>query len=248
MIVYSNSCSFGAPQGHPIYPDLVAEEFGAELVNAGVESSCNRRIIRSSVRDLINLKNSSSESILCLIGLSFISRTELWQPTLPATATDGHFHPITHNHKTISWAKGLVETLVKDVHLLVPTKVQDYYKHWLLHMSKEALITDLLTDVIMFRDFCLQNNIDVLIWSNTQLWPGEPEVAIDDVFLKDFTKELDNKNVINPWRFSFQQYAQELGYRPKDADKYGISGHPNEEAHRDFSKFLIKYIKENELV
>jgi hypothetical protein len=57
MIVYSNSCSFGAPgQGHRVYADYVEETFDASLINQGKPSSCNRRILRTSLRDLIQIK------------------------------------------------------------------------------------------------------------------------------------------------------------------------------------------------
>ena len=58
MILYSNSCSFGAPfQGHTVYPEVVANSLSAKLVNDGIPGSCNRRIIRSTLRSLIQQKN-----------------------------------------------------------------------------------------------------------------------------------------------------------------------------------------------
>lgn len=248
MIVYSNSCSFGTKQEHLIYSELVADAFSASLVNAGKPGSCNRRIVRTSLRDLIDLKNKNNE-ILCLVGLSFISRTELWQPSIPAVSNDGNFHSLAVDHTKFKWTQGLVDTQITDIHLAAPTQVQEYYKQWLLHMSKEAIITDTIADIIMLKDFCLQNNINILIWSNTQIWPSEPEVATSDVFLKDFVEYISaSKHIINPWKFSFQQYAIEQGYRPKDEHLYGLTGHPGETAHRDFANFLINYIKQKEIL
>lgn len=248
MIVYANSCSFGAKQEHPVYSELVANEFNASLVNAGQVGSCNRRIIRSSLRDLIDLKKQNKE-VLCLVGLSFITRTELWQPSIPALSNDGNFHSLTVDHTKFKWTQGLLETHVNDIHLSAPSEVQEYYKQWLMHMSKEAIITDTIADIIMFKDFCLQNDINVLIWSNTQIWPAEPEVATSDIFLKDFVDHIAvSKHIINPWKFSFQQYAIEHGHRPKDERVYGLTGHPGENAHKDFANFLINYIKQKEIL
>ena len=249
MIVYSNSCSFGIKQEHPVYAELVATEFGASSVNAGLSGSCNRRIIRTSLRDLIDLKNQNNKDILCLIGLSFITRTELWQPSIPALSKDGNFHSLAVEHTKFNWAKGLLNTQIPDIHLSAPPPVQEYYKQWLLHMSKEAIITETITDIIMFKNFCLQHNIKILIWSNTQVWPADPEVAVGDIFLKNFVEYITaDKHFINPWTFSFQQYALECGHRPKDEHVYGITGHPNGHAHRDFANFLIEYIKENNIL
>jgi hypothetical protein len=249
MIVYSNSCSFGAEQEHPVYAELIADSFNASLINAGQGGSCNRRIIRTSLRDLMNLKNQSNTEILCLIGLSYITRTELWQSSIPAVSNDGNFHAIVADHKKFDWTKGLVDTLVPNIHLTVSSQVREYYKQWLLLMSKESIITELCTDLIMFKNFCTQNNIKILIWSNTQKWPGNPEVAVGDIFLKTFVEYITtDKHFIDPWTFSFQQFSLDRGHRPKDELVYGLSGHLDEHAHEDFANFLLKYIKENNIL
>lgn len=248
MIVYSNSCSFGVKQEHPVYAELVADEFNASLVNAGQPGACNRRIIRSSLRDLIDLKKQNKK-VLCLLGLSFITRTELWQPLIPALANDGNFHPIIVDYAKFNWTQGLVDTQVNDIHLAARDDVQDYYKQWLLHMSKEAIVTDTVADIIMFKECCIQNDINVLIWSNTQIWPAEPEVATSNIFLKDFVEHITaDRHIIDPWKFSFQQYAIEHGHRPKDESSFGLSGHPNKHAHKDFANYLINYIKQKEIL
>jgi len=245
MIVYSNSCSFGeSNQGHEIYPELVANHYNATLINQGLSGSCNRRIIRSSVRDLLDIKKEQNKEIICLIGLTFISRTELWQPKIPAKNNDGNFHSITVDFKKHNWSSGLINTRIKNIHLTAPPEVQEYYKQWLLHMSKEAIVTDLVTDIILFNSFCQQQNIKLLIWSNAQLWPQPPEVSVDDIFLKTFVETmLDYKNIINPWKFCFLDYALSLGHKPRDENIYGVTGHPGAAAHRDFSDYLITFLK-----
>jgi hypothetical protein len=246
MIVYSNSCSFGqANQGHDIYPELIAHHYNSPLINHGIPGSCNRRIIRTSTRDLLELKKKSNDEILCLVGLTFIARTELWQPNIPATDNDGHFHSITVDHKKHNWLSGLVNSQVKDIHLSAPVEIQNYYQQWLLHMSKEAIITDLITDIILFKNFCQQQGIKVLIWNNAQIWPSQPEVAVDDIFLKSLVDTINNcRCIINPWNFCFLDYALTLGHRPRDENIYGPSGHPGGAAHKDFALFLIDYLKE----
>lgn len=246
MIVYSNSCSFGqANQGHDIYPELIAQHYNASLINKGVPGSCNRRIIRTSTRDLIEIKKDFNDEILCLIGLSFISRTELWQPNIPAKDNDGNFHSITVDYKKYNWSAGLINTTVKDIHLSSPVEIQSYYQQWLLHMSKEAIITDLITDIILFKNFCQQQGIKVLIWSNAQIWPSSPEIAIDDIFLKSLVDTINNcQYIIDPWKFCFLDYALGRGHRPRDENLYGLTGHPAGPAHQDFALFLINYLKE----
>jgi len=244
MIVYANSCSFGAPgQGHAIYPEVIAQHYQADLINAGRPASCNRRIIRTTVRDLIEIKKQSND-ILCLLGLSFISRTELWQPSIPAVDNDGNFHPLSVDHRRFDWSQGLVFTQIPNIHEYADPTVKDYYKQWLLHMSKEAIITDLLTDILMLQGFCQYHSIKILIWSNAQVWPGAPEVSVVDLFLSSLVKEVaDSKNVIDPWTFCFLDYARSLGHTFKDQDIYGFTGHPDETSHVDFGKHLINRLK-----
>ena len=247
MIIYSNSCSFGAPnQPHDIYPELVSAHFNATLVNRGIAGSCNRRIIRTSTRDLLELKNKSkNEEILCLIGLTFISRTELWQPNIAATDNDGHFHSIQIDFRKHDYTAGLINTFIKDVHLSAPVEIKDYYKQWLLHLSKEAVVTDLITDLILFKNFCQQQNIKILIWNNAQLWPSQPEVDVDDIFLKTFSNlTINDKNILNLWKFCFLDYALAMGHSPRDVHILGSSGHPGGPAHQDFARYLINYLTE----
>jgi hypothetical protein len=243
MIVYSNSCSFGeAGQGHAVYSDLVAKNYNAACINNGLSSSCNRRIIRTAIRDLIKLKEQ--DTVIALIGLTFISRTELWQPWLPAADNDGHFYSVEIDHKTIDWSiKGLIDTIVPDIHQLADRRVQDYYKQWLDHYHPESAVTDLLTDVIMFAGWCQSNNVKYCIFSNVDMLPSDAVVGYTSPFISTLkTQVLQDPNIINPWQFSFGTYALENGFRPKDYHLYKEHGHPGEDAHKFFSQYLIEHL------
>lgn len=240
-LIYANSCSFGAPnQGHKVYADHVAEKLNARLINQGISGSCNRRIIRSSLRDLMGLSSAKSGKILVLLGLSFMSRTELWQPDLPAANNDGHFHPITVEHNKISWKdKGLIDTFVPNISELARPAIKEYYKQWLLHLSQESETTNLLTDVIMFTGWLKSHNMRYLIFNNTNVLPGEPQVGLTSPFISSLCQAvLDDKNILNFWEFSFKDFALSNNFVPKDYEKYGIHGHPGAEAHKLFGDFL----------
>jgi hypothetical protein len=250
MIVYSNSCSFGrSPQSNPAYSAIIAESLSAVSINRARGGSCNRRIIRTSLRDLLELKQKSTDKILVLIGLSFFFRTELWQPNIPAVDNDGNFHPINVNTsyviKTNDYYSGDVEGTYNNTN---PT-VRDYYRQWLLHESKEALITELITDIVMFSAWCRYNDIKCLIWNNASIWPALPEVNCNDVFLKSLSQQLlSDSSVINPWEFSFIEWAQSLGHIPYDAKIHGKYGHPGSVAHVDLAQYLLTELdKRNQL-
>ena len=238
--VYSNSCSFGAPnQGHKVYADYVAEKFNATVINQGIPGSCNRRIIRSTLRDLIDL-SSTQQNILALIGLSFVSRTELWQPDLPPVKNDGHFHPIIVDHNKISWKeKGLIDTIVPNISDFARSSIKEYYKQWLLHLSLESEVTNTLTDLVMFTGWARSKNIQYLIFCNTNTFPGEPQVGVTSPFVSNlYQTVLKDHNIINLWQFSFKDHALDNKFVPKDHNIYGIHGHPGADAHQSFGNFL----------
>jgi len=246
MIVYSNSCSFGSIQEHVIYPELVSTELKGKLLNEGIPGSCNRRIIRSSIRSLIDIRKHHIGPVLALIGLTFISRTELWQPHLPSNGNDGDFHPITSlSIKKLDWSTGLVNTK-HNVYEYADSEVKNYYKQWLLHFSKEAEVTNLLTDIIMFESFAKSNGIDCLIFCNCQKFPSLPEVSTSAPFLNSLVEFSYTKNsIIDLWNFSFADFALDNGYQPKDYLKYGANGHPGKVAHEKFGFHLLEIYKTN---
>ena len=240
MIIYSNSCSYGEPQEHAVYADIIADFYQVPLINSGIASSCNRRIIRTSLRELEQL---GSSQITALIGLTFISRTELWQPHLPATKNDGHFHSIKIDDSKLVWPEGLINSIVPDVSNLVDPEVKDYYKHWLAHYNPEPVLTDLITDIIMFAGWCKNKNIKLVVFNNAEFWPQQPEVGLTSPFLYSLIQTmLQEPAVIDPWAYSFVNYSHKLGFEPKDKDRYGIHGHPGPEAHQAWANFLLRHL------
>jgi len=242
MILYSNSCSFGAPQEHEVYGNFVAKHVGAKFINAGVSGSCNRRIIRTALRDLLTLKNI--DQCVALIGLTLIERTELWQPEKPANSNDGHFHSIIPTHKSLNWSNGLIDNIVPNIADYADITVRDYYKNWLIHFNPESVVTDLLTDLLMFAGWARANQVRYVIFSNMAVLPGPNKVGYTSPFMSSLVAELQqDKNIIDPWTFSFSTYALSQGFIPKDHSTYGVHGHPGYEAHEIFGKYLINHIE-----
>jgi hypothetical protein len=238
MIVYSNSCSYGIGYDHLSYSDYVADHLSAKLINEGRPGSCNRRIIRSSLRSLSQLCNDH-DNILVLIGLSFIHRTEIWQPNIGAIDNDGDFHPIQLLENDLDWTQGL-NTRHDNVHNYAVSEIKDYYKQWLLHYSKEAEITNLLTDIIMFSSFCKNNKIKYLIFNNAENLSTTPDVDINSPFLAPLVTNIKkDPNVIDLWNFNFCGYSINNGFRPRDEEIWGIHGHHGEEAHKEFASVLL---------
>jgi hypothetical protein len=193
---------------------------------------------------LLELKNQH-KNILVLLGLTFVSRTELWQPWIPATDNDGHFSSIMIDHKKINWSiNGLIDTIIPDISKLADTQVRDYYKHWLDHYHPESVVTELLSDLIMFTGWAKSNNVSYIIFSNVDVLPGDDKVGYTSPFIQSLKHEIEgDKCIINPWTFSFGGYALNSGLVPNDYHVYKQHGHPGEKAHVLFANFLLEHLK-----
>lgn len=235
MLVYSNSCSFGFTNGPKAYPELIAEHLGARIINNGMSACCNRRIIRTSLRDLLELRQTTGDHILALIGLTMLSRTEKWQPWLDQNHNDGDFASIRIDSSRFNWTNGL-NTEHKDVWKYADKNLRNYYKEWLLLYDPEERVVELLADIVMFVDWARANNINCLVFNNMECLPEWGQTP----FLDTFKSKLEQSdNVIDLWKFSFRDYAWSLGHVPYDVEKYGEHGHPNQQAHIDFAEHLI---------
>lgn len=240
MILYSNSCSFGAPcNDHPVYSDIVAKTLNAQLVNKGIGAACNRRIIRTTLRD-VNEIVTTTQDVLVLVGLTLLSRSEIWRPEVPAVDNDGHFYQMRPIHK-VSWVNGLMDTIVPDIHEKVDPELSDYYKHWILHYNRESQMTELCTDLVMLTGWLRSKGIKYKIFSNVDKLEGSEYVGYDSPFISSLQDTiLNDEGVIDPWKFSFGTFARERGLRPKDEHLLGIHGHPGAQAHEHFAKYLTE--------
>jgi hypothetical protein len=71
--IYINGDSYSAPCYHKVYGDFLQHSTGRTVDNQASIGVGNRNIIRNTLQDLNN-----KEPTLCILGLSFITREELW--------------------------------------------------------------------------------------------------------------------------------------------------------------------------
>ena len=83
-LIYCNGDSYSDNSYHPsvtnkTYAHVVGEHCNGFVINNAISGSCNRRIVRSSLHDLIlERQHNPIQKIVALIGLSFEMRSELW--------------------------------------------------------------------------------------------------------------------------------------------------------------------------
>ena len=219
MIIYSNSCSYGVHSDGPVYSDLVAKNLHAELINHGLSGSCNERIFRTTVRDILNILGAhKSNDVLVLIGLTNTFRSEYWS-TLPGKYQDGHFRSFT----------------VSDQSGEAKNYQQEFYKMY----DQEAAITNLLHQLVMLTGFLKSQKVKYLIWTNTpHLTPIDFDADFVQPFYKSITQDAD---VLTLFDFNFCEFARAHGHPTMD-QPYEQGGHPNAQAHKDFADFLMTKI------
>ena len=224
MIIYSNSCSYGATSDGPVYSEFVAKHFDARLINHGLPGCCNERIFRTSTRDILKIVNNNNPNdVLVLIGLTNTFRGEHWGST-PAKHADGHFQSFTSSTQA-GFAKNFQ---------------QEFYKLY----DQEAAITNLLSHLVMFVSFLKNVNVKYLIWTNT---PDLKSIDVTMDFVEPFYKHINkDKNILPLFDFNFCNYAQSAGHQTIDRP-YDQGGHPDTNAHEYFSKFLISSLKPHRL-
>lgn len=227
VIVYSNSDSYGVVSDGQVYAEFIAEQLNATLINQGKSGSCNDRILRTTTRDILALKNQieNKEKILVLISLASIWRSETWVDSAPVASTDGHF---------VSFQIGSLD----DKHNNFSLQIKNFAKEWFLQTNYEAIVTDLYFKLTLMISFLQSNNIDYLIWSGPK-HIFKP-IDLQAPFIKDFSQNLSSKNLLSLFDFNFCDWCLKRNFIPIDQDQYGIYGHHGESAHRAFAEFLLE--------
>ena len=240
MIVYVNGDSYSCESDGKRYSEFLGETYNCDVINRSIGGSCNSRIIRSSLRELINLKKTHT-NILAVIGLSFIFRSEVWntidQLERFKNQDDGEFTSYQFAHGN-NWFQN------KAVSSTTPSHLKDYAKQWLTYYNPEAEITNLFANIIGLHAWCMQNQIRLLIFSG----PGMEKIELSSPFIKPFNDYISNSaNFIDLFNFSFCKYCTSSGFVAPDHDVLGDLGHHGQKAHRHFSNYLVEYIQHYEI-
>lgn len=232
MILYSNSCSYGVMSTGKTYSDFIAEKLNCEVVNSGLPGCCNDRIVRTSVRDLLELKSKQTD-IFALISFTSLYRFEFWNNEKPAIENDGHFRSLQLSSLNKNNYNSPIDNIL----------IEKYASSWFQLYDDEAQICNLFSKIVLLTNFLKNNNIGYLIWFGPMNYKT---VDYTTPFIKTFYQDIfNNKNIINFDQFSFSHYCSVTkGHVPYDSEKYGIYGHHCELAHKDFANYLLEnYIK-----
>ena len=93
-----------------VYPNFVAKSCDGFVLNKAISGSCNRRIIRTTVHDMIHQRQINPEQqIIALIGLSFELRSEVWADNITERLYPEESNFIKHYFtKQTNWRENLL--------------------------------------------------------------------------------------------------------------------------------------------
>jgi hypothetical protein len=244
-LVYCNGDSYSNENYHAslkgrTYDFVVAEFVNGFSINKAISGSCNRRIIRSTVHDLIQQRQlNPGQKIIALIGLTFDLRSELWIDELSndLSAEESNYRAYTFTSQ-LNWR----ENLLSGTDIQAKNNYNQHAKFFkkvidgrAFFFSPYAERINLLTDLIMLKALSDTLDIDLLVFQSPVAEKLQPE------YLVDFFK----RQIVNDDRFfdledfGFLTWCNEQGFIPLDFLDRPTIGHYGADAHSAFANKIL---------
>jgi hypothetical protein len=217
--LYVNGCSFVRDiTMHEHFVNLMAQQCGWSHTNAGWPGSCNRRIIRTTLKHSLEFDHTTQ----VVVSLSFLSRTEInvyknWDPTDPRMPGEDWFQGIKTDH--------------------TGEQFRDYREAWIRNFDDYGEIINLATDVLMLTKHLRLRNIPYLIYSYR---PGLIPLRLQSILKQHpvFQELRRDPNVLDLFEDSLcgRLAAGNWWYD-------GINGHLDSAGHAHAADVLLKLIQ-----
>ncbi len=245
--VYANGDSYSDENFHPTlkentYVNYVSDFCNGFALNKAISGSCNRRIIRTTVHDMIaHRKINPHQKTIVLVGLSFELRGEIWLDQLVNTRAPEETQFRTHSFSVdLDWKEKLL--LGRSIS---PPRVRGasvdkkfltkYSEGRAYFYSPYAERINLLCDLIMLRSLLESLEIDFLVFQSP---PAEP---LEEDYLLDFFKnEISNDpRFLDLNSFSFIKWCRDNGFQTIENSGQDDVGHYYSDAHKAFAEQII---------
>ena len=149
--LYINGCSFTndhniIAQSEQQFGDHIAKHKGWQLTNAGEPGSCNRRIIRKTLKD----SQEFGPNTLIIVSLTMLNRTEM------------NVHDIWDRDDTMMHQEDFFQSIkIQSSNLIY----QNYRDAWFKNYSEYGEFVNLATDVLMLSGYFQNCGIPYLIYA-----------------------------------------------------------------------------------
>lgn len=245
-LIYCNGDSYSDENYHKslvgkTYAHVLGKHLNGFVINSAITGSCNRRIIRTSVHDLIQQRHHNPEQrIIALIGLSFELRSEVWiEETVSKSEQESNFQTHTFADKD-NWRNMLLTN--KDMLNRKNKFLDNYNQGRAYYYSPYAERINLLCDCVMFQALMKDLNIEFLMFQSPRAEQLKNEYLVDF-----FKAQLDTKCFIDFESFGFVNWCHQQGFVPLDFQDRPNIGHPTAEAHQAFAEqIVIPYFEKHE--
>lgn len=249
-LIYSNGDSYSNDQYHAslnnkTYANIVGEHCNGFVINSAVSGSCNRRIIRTSLHDLIlQRQQNPSQKIIALINLTFELRSEIWIDDLRSSShVESNF--VTHKFSDQSnWRENLLNgrSIATPKSVNVDTTFYEKFSQGRAYFfSPYAERINLLADLIMLKSTLDSMQIDFLIFQ------GPTAEKLETDYLLDFFKQqiANDQRIFDLETFGFCNWCHKQKFIPLDFTDRPTIGHYGADAHHAFATtVLIPKLKE----
>jgi len=186
-ILYSNGCSYTGNnwvERDQRYPKIIADHFKWNIQDSAIPGSCNRQIIRCSMRDVIEL-SCQNEPVVALIQLTHLFRFEY-----AGTKVFDNQWKYANND--------LFESVKPADESNWPTEIQTWAKHTILLQKPMAELEKLFCSIVGIVGLFEQLGITYKIFSGPPLKTDVP--MFDQSIFYDYLKS--NSNVLDLMNFN----------------------------------------------
>jgi hypothetical protein len=255
-LIYCNGDSYSDENYHPL---MKAKTFGYEVserlngfvVSKSISGSCNRRIIRTSLHDLIQQRNMNpQQKIIALINLTFEIRDEIWIDDINGDYPPEESHFRTHQFsQDLNWREKLLNSKMP-INILPRLQINkedfsyEFLKKWsegrAYFYNSYAERCNLLMDLVLFSSFLNSLSINYLIFQGPRAEPLESEHLVDF-----FKNHIPTQRILDLEKFGFCDWCDQQGFQPLDNNELRSIGHYGPDAHKEFAEcFLIPKLKD----
>lgn len=224
-LICINGDSYSAKSNNfKVYSEYISELTGIDVINTAVAGSSNQRIFRSSLETLLD---NPDKKILCLTGLSFVTRDEIWYEDQDSDIL-----------KRIPDLNSNPHTKLITADWVLPDLPWSDANDRLVDLNINRQLAHFYTSLFCYKETLRNLNIDYVIFSaaDNSGWRNE---CIDYFDNLKMVQSIKADSRIFPIKdFSIRKWAQE---RSIDTSS---TYHLLEDGHKIFADFLLQKIQE----
>ena len=242
-LIYCNGDSYSDENFHEslvgnTYANFVSKVCNGFVINKAITGSCNRRIIRTTVHDAIQLRQlNPDQQIIILIGLSFDVRSEIWaEDKINTIPEESQFKTHNFNNQSVQSGNTQKNKNIKTKKNFEPNKfLKQYSAGRAYFFSPYAERINLLCDCIMLRSLLDSLKIDFLIFQSPRAHKLE-----SDYLLEFFKNQISSDPRFFDFEtFGFCDWSTQQNFTPFDYLDRPAIGHYKPDAHRAFAEQIL---------